>query len=72
MAKRHEDGSVTLGGRRTKVRRPRIRTAHDTQELPLATYEHFADRDPLTRAVIVPDARRRLDPALRPGRRARR
>jgi putative transposase len=36
----HEDGSVTLGGRRTKVRRPRIRTADDTRELPLATYEH--------------------------------
>jgi putative transposase len=52
MAKRHEDGSVILGGRRTMVRRPRIRTADDTQELPLATYEHFADRDPLTRAVI--------------------
>jgi putative transposase len=68
----HEDGSVTLGGRRTKVRRPRIRTADDTQELPLATYEHFADRDPLTRAVMDRDARRRLDPALRPGRRARR
>src|SRR5439155_1729798 len=52
--KRHgnEDGSVTLGGRRTKVRRPRIRTADDTQELPLRTYEHFADRDPLTRAVM--------------------
>jgi putative transposase len=48
----HEDGSVTLGGRRMKVRRPRIRTADDTQELPLATYEHFADRDPLTRAVM--------------------
>ena len=27
----HEDGSVTLGGRRTKVRRPRMRTADDTQ-----------------------------------------
>ncbi len=43
---------MTLGGRRTKVRRPRVRTADDERELPVRTYEHFADRDPLTRAVM--------------------
>ena len=43
---------MTLGGRRVKVRRPRMRTADDEHELPVATYEHFADRDPLTRAVM--------------------
>ncbi len=48
----HETGSMTLGGRRVKVRRPRMRTADDEHELPVATYEHFADRDPLTRAVM--------------------
>ena len=48
----HEGGSMTLGGRRTKVRRPRIRSADSERELPVATYEHFADRDPLTRAVM--------------------
>jgi putative transposase len=48
----HEDGSVTLGGRRVPVRRPRMRTADDTRELPVATYAYFADRDPLTRAVM--------------------
>ena len=48
----HEDGSMTLGARRVKVSRPRMRTADDEHELPLATYEHFADRDPLTRAVM--------------------
>jgi putative transposase len=48
----HEDGSMTLGGRRVPVSRPRMRTADDAQELPLATYEYFADRDPLTRAVM--------------------
>lgn len=48
----HEDGSMTLGGRRVKVSRPRIRTADDERELALGTYEHFADRDPLTRAVM--------------------
>jgi len=48
----HEDGSLTLGGRRVAVRRPRMRTADAEHELPVATYEYFADRDPLTRAVM--------------------
>ena len=48
----HEDGSMTLGGRRVQVRRPRIRSADDERELPVATYEYFAERDPLTRAVM--------------------
>ena len=29
-----------------------MRTADDEHELPVATYEYFADRDPLTRAVM--------------------
>src|SRR6266511_5834071 len=48
----HEDGSMTLGGRRVQVPRPRMRTADDAHELPVKTYEYFADRDPLTRAVM--------------------
>ena len=48
----HEDGSMTLGGRRVPVRRPRVRTADDERELPVKSYEYFADRDPLTRAVM--------------------
>jgi transposase-like protein len=48
----HEAGSMTLGGRRVPVNRPRIRTADDRRELPVATYEHFAGRDPLQRAVM--------------------
>ena len=48
----HEDGSMTLGGRRVPVRRPRMRTDDDEYELPVSTYEYFADRDPLTRAVM--------------------
>jgi putative transposase len=48
----HEDGSLTLGGRRVRVRRPRMRTADDERELPVTSYEYFADRDPLTRAVM--------------------
>jgi transposase-like protein len=54
LAKRHghENGSMTLGGRRVKVDRPRVRSADDERELGLATYGYFADRDPLTRAVM--------------------
>ena len=48
----HEDGEVTLGGRRVAVRRPRARTPDDEHEVPLATYEYFADRDPLARVVM--------------------
>ena len=47
----HEEGSMTLGGRRVQARRPRMRTADDEHEVPVKTYEYFADRDPLTRAV---------------------
>ena len=45
----HEDGSMTLGGRRVRVRRPRIRSTEEERELPVRSYEYFADRDPLTR-----------------------
>jgi putative transposase len=48
----HEDGEVTLGGRRVEVRRPRMRTAEGEHEVPLQTYEHFADRDPMSRVVL--------------------
>src|SRR5215212_2088987 len=48
----HDDGSMTLGGRRVAVRRPRMRTAVDERELPVESYGYFADRDPLTRAVM--------------------
>jgi putative transposase len=33
---------VTLGGRRVRVRRPRVRTADGTGELPVPTYQAFA------------------------------
>jgi putative transposase len=48
----HEDGEVTLGGRRVEIRRPRVRTADGEAEVQLSTYEHFADRDPLGRVVL--------------------
>ena len=48
----HEAGEVTLGGRRVQVERPRVRTADGKSEVPLRTYRHFADRDPLSRLVL--------------------
>jgi transposase-like protein len=48
----HDDGEVTLGGRRVEIRRPRVRTADGASEVPLGVYEHFADRDPLRRVVL--------------------
>jgi putative transposase len=48
----HENGEVTLGGRRVAVRRPRARTADDESEIPLRTYEHFASRDQLGEVVL--------------------
>ena len=48
----HGDGSMTLGARRVQVSRPRMRSADDEREVPVKAYEYFADRDPLTRAVM--------------------
>jgi len=48
----HENGEVTLGGRRVPVKRPRARTVDGESELPLETYEHFADRDALEEVVL--------------------
>lgn len=48
----HESGEVTLGGRRVGIERPRARAADGTGEVPLQTYAHFADRDPLARVVL--------------------
>jgi hypothetical protein len=48
----HEDGEVTLGGRRVAVKRPRVRTADGESEVPLGTYDHFADRDQLEGVVL--------------------
>ena len=39
----NEAGSVTLGGRRVPVRRPRVRAAGGSGELPVASYQVFND-----------------------------
>ena len=44
-------GSVTLGGRRVPVSRPRARTT-DGHEVPLGTYTHFACDDLLSQVVM--------------------
>ena len=46
-----EKGSVTLGGRRISVTRPRARTV-DGHEVPLNSYAHFAAEDMLTQVVM--------------------
>ena len=46
-----EKGSVTLGGRRISVTRPRARTL-DGHEVPLSSYAHFAAEDVLTQVVM--------------------
>jgi putative transposase len=48
----HEDGEVTLGGRRVPVKRPRARTVDGGSELSLQSYEHFAARDLLGRVAL--------------------
>src|SRR3954454_20160902 len=48
----HEDGEVTLGGRRVSVSRPRARTADAAQEVELETYAHFAARDRLSDVML--------------------
>src|SRR3954451_13255237 len=48
----HEDGEVTLGGRRVPVQRPRVRATDGSGEVAMETYAHFADRDPLTKVVL--------------------
>ena len=45
-------GSVTLGGRKVAVTRPRARTVRRGHEVPLTSYAHFAADDVLTRVVM--------------------
>ncbi|MFN2504973.1 MAG: IS256 family transposase [Acidimicrobiales bacterium] len=40
-----EDGSVTLGGRRVPVRRPRVRTADGVSEVAVPAYDLFASTE---------------------------
>src|SRR5215211_2359414 len=56
VAKRHgsQDGTVTLGGRRVPVRRPRVRTVGDDEyELSLESYATFTSADLLADGVVA-------------------
>lgn len=53
-AVRHGDdtGEVTLGGRRVPIRRPRVRTADRSKEVPLQSYERFRSTELLGRLTL--------------------
>lgn len=53
-ATRHgsEQGSVVLGGRKVKVTRPRARHLHDSGEVELSAYAHFAKEDLLGQMAL--------------------
>jgi transposase-like protein len=48
----HEDGAVTLGGRRVPVRRPRVRAADGGGEVGLPSYELFSSAEVLGRMAL--------------------
>ena len=54
VAVRHgsQDGSVTLGGRRIAVRRPRVRAADGAGEVAVASYELFSATEVLGRMAL--------------------
>ncbi|HZD02449.1 MAG TPA: hypothetical protein VFA46_20345 [Actinomycetes bacterium] len=56
MAMRHgsEPGTVTLGGRRLGVRRPRVRrTGEDAHEVPLESSSAFCSTDLLAQGIVA-------------------
>ena len=48
----HEAGSVSLGGRRVAVERPRMRATNGSGELPIPTYERFSGTEVLGRMAM--------------------
>lgn len=65
----HTEGELPFGGRRIRVRRPRVRSS-DGREVELPTWQHFAAADPLTpRAVeqmVLGVSTRNYDRSLEP------
>jgi putative transposase len=47
-----DDGQVTLGGRRVPIRRPRVRAADGSGEVPLPSYELFSSTEILGRLAM--------------------
>jgi putative transposase len=54
VAVRHgsQPGQVTLGGRRLRVTRPRVRTTDGTAEVPVPTWEAFSGRELLDQLTL--------------------
>jgi putative transposase len=54
VANRHgsEAGSVTLGGRRVPVRRPRVRSTDGRREIPVPSYEAFSGTEILDQLAL--------------------
>jgi putative transposase len=48
----HDRGSVTLGGRRVPIERPRVRAADGSGELPVPAYELFSSTEVLGRLAM--------------------
>src|SRR5487761_2561250 len=48
----HEDGSVSLGGRRVPVRRPRVRATDGSGEVAIPAYEHLSSTEVLGRLAM--------------------
>ena len=48
-----DDGLVTLGARQLSIRRPRLRSADGSTEVPLATYEWATDTELLERETMA-------------------
>ena len=48
----HTPGEVTLGGRCVPVSRPRVRSADDSEEIQVDSYQEFASRDLLGQVVL--------------------
>ena len=47
----HAEGELAMGGRRVRISRPRVRGS-DGREVPLETWERFAEADPLTPRAV--------------------
>jgi putative transposase len=68
-ASRHgtERGSVTLGGRRVPVRRPRVRAVDGSGEVPVPAYELFSGTELLGKMAMERMLGGGVDPALPDG-----
>ncbi len=60
----HEDGSVTLGGRRVPIQRPRVRATDGSGEVAISTYARFAEALTRRQPGGAADGEASLDPVV--------